>query len=179
MKLHSPVRRSAMSDEKTVHVIVGQYGSVEDASRDLDYILQDRGEHLISTFDGAVVSKDDNGLVRIVRKHETPVRFGAWGGAVVGGVIGLAFPPMLLEMGAASAVVGAVVGHLWKGMSRSEIRELGDALESDTAALIIAVDSDTSDEARSAMGRARSLTECEVAARATDIDRAIAEVAVS
>ena len=168
-----------MAVEKTVHVIIGQYGSIEEASQDLDYILQEREEHLISTFDGAVVAKDDDGQVRIVRKHETPVRFGAWGGAVVGGIIGLAFPPLLLEMGAAGAVVGAVVGHLWKGMSRGDIHELGEALENDTAALIIAVDSGSADAARATMGRAHSLTECKVGARASDIDHAIAEASTS
>lgn len=166
-----------MGEDKTVHVIIGQYGSVEEASLDLDYILQEREEHFISTFDGAVVAKDDDGQVRIVRKHETPLRFGAWQGAVVGGVIGLAFPPLLLEMGATGAVVGAVVGHLWKGMSRSDVHELGEALEKDTAALIIAVDSESADEARSTMGRAHSIVEREVAARASDIDQAIAKAA--
>ena len=167
-----------MGEEQTVHVIIGHYGSIEEASQDLDYILEEREEHLIATFDGAVVAKDDDGQVRIVRKHETPVRFGAWGGAVVGAIIGLAFPPLLIEMGAAGAVVGAVVGHLWKGMSRGDINELGEALDKDTAALIIAVDSGSADVARSTMGRAHSVTECKVAARASDIDKAIAEAAV-
>jgi uncharacterized membrane protein len=166
-----------MADDTTVHVIIGQYGSVEEASQDLDYILQEREEHYIATFDGAVVCKDDDGQVRIVRKHETPVRFGAWSGAVVGAVVGLAFPPLLLEMGAAGAVAGAVVGHLWKGMSRSDVHEMGEALERDSAALIVAVDSGSADAARSCMGRARSITECEVAARASDIDEAIANAA--
>jgi uncharacterized membrane protein len=166
-----------MADDKTVHVIIGHYGSIEEASQDLDYVLQEREEHLISTFDGAVVAKDDEGQVHIVRKHETPVRFGAWGGMVVGAIIGLAFPPLLLELGAAGAVTGAIVGHLWQGMSRSDVHELGEALEKDTAALIIAVDSGSADTAHSMMGRARSITECEVAARAGDIDHAIADAA--
>ena len=167
-----------MGEAETVHVIIGHYGSIEEASQDLDYILDEREEHLISTFDGAVVAKDDDGQVRVVRKHETPVRFGAWSGAVVGGILGLAFPPLLLEMSAAGAIVGAVVGHLWKGMSRGDIHRLGEALESDSAALVIAVDSASADSARSAMGRARAFTECEVAARASDIDKAIAEASV-
>lgn len=166
-----------MAEEHTVVVIIGQYQSADDASQDLDYILQERAEHLISTFDGAVVAKNDEGEVRIVRKHETPVRFGAWSGAVAGAIVGLAFPPLLLEAGAVGAVAGAVVGHLWKGMSRSDICDLGDALEKDCAALIIAVDSGSADAARSTMGRATSITETKVAARASDIDQAIAEAA--
>jgi uncharacterized membrane protein len=91
-----------MGDDKTVHVIVGQYGSIEEASQDLDYILQEREEHFIATFDGAVVAKSEDGQVSIIRKHETPVRFGAWQGAVVGGIIGLAFPPLSARSSATS-----------------------------------------------------------------------------
>jgi len=166
-------------DEKQVTVIIGNYGSVDDASQDLDFILAEREEHLISTFDGAVVSKDEDGHVRIVRKHETPVRFGAWGGMVVGGLIGLLFPPLplMLQAGAVGAAAGSVVGHFWKGMSRTDIKDLGEALERDAAALVIAVDSASADETRSIMGRATGVTMREVGATATQIDHAIAEAA--
>jgi uncharacterized membrane protein len=164
-------------EDKTVTVLIGHYDSVDTASQDLDYVLAEREEHLISTFDGAVVAKDDEGVVRIVRKHETPVRFGAWSGLVVGGLVALAFPPLMLEAGAVGAATGAVIGHLWKGMSRADVKELGDALERDAAALVIAVDSASAAETRSVMGRATSITEKEVAARAADIDEAIASAA--
>jgi hypothetical protein len=62
-------------------------------------------------------------------------------------------------------------------MSRGDIKELGDALERDAAALVIAVDSGSATETRSVMGRAKAITEKEVAARASDIDKAIAEAA--
>ncbi len=166
-----------MPDEKMVTVIIGNYDSVDDASMDLDFILAEREEHLISTFDGAVVAKDESGHVRIVRKHETPARFGAWSGMIVGGLVGILFPPALLEAGAIGAAGGAVVGHFWKGMSRNDVKELGEALERDAAALVIAVDSASADQARSIMGRAKSVTLREVGATAAQIDQAIAEAA--
>lgn len=166
-----------MADESTVSVLVGEYVSAEEASTDLDFILQEREEHFVATFDGAVVDKDSQGNVRIVRKHETPVRYGAWSGLVVGGVVGLLFPPLLVELAAAGSVTGSVVGHLWKGMSRSDVHELGEALERNQAALVIAVDSGSADEAMSAMGRATSITSKTVAARSADINKAIEEAA--
>lgn len=166
-----------MPDDTTVTVLVGQYASAEDASTDLDYILADREEHLVSTFDGAVVEKDESGNVKIVRKHETPVRFGAWSGLVVGGVVGLLFPPLLVEMAAAGTLTGSVVGHFWKGMSRNDVRELGEALEGGNAALVIAVDTNSADTVRGTMGRATSIVSKVVAARSSDINQAIADVA--
>ena len=162
-----------MADDKTLSVIIGQYDTTEDAVEDLGYVLESRDEHLYAFFDGAVVSKDESGNVGIVRKHETPVSMGAWGGLVVGAVVGLVYPPALLELGAVGAATGAIVGHFSRGMSNSDIRELGDSLNEATAALIIAVDSESADTTRSIMGRARSITVKPVTARASDIDAAI------
>ena len=162
-----------VADDKTLSVIIGQYNTVEDAVEDLGYVLEDRDEHLYAVFDGAVVSKDETGHVSIVRKHETPVSMGAWGGLVVGAVIGLVYPPALLELGAVGAAAGAIVGHLSRGMSNADIKELGDSLDAATAALVIAVDSESAGITQSIMGRAQSITVKSVAAKASDIDAAI------
>ena len=162
-----------MADDKTLSVIIGQYDTVEDAVEDLGYVLDNRDEHLYSFFDGAVVSKDENGKVSIVRKHETPVSMGAWGGLVVGAVVGLVYPPALLELGAVGAATGAIVGHFSRGMSSGDIKELGDSLDEAKAALIIAVDEESAAVTQSIMGRARSITVKPVAAKSSDIDAAI------
>ncbi len=46
------------------------YGSVEDAEADYD-------AGIIDTFDAAVIAKTDKGKVKIVTKHEQPLRQGA------------------------------------------------------------------------------------------------------
>jgi hypothetical protein len=75
-------------------------------------------------FDAAVVAKDPDGKVRIVKKHEQPTRHGAavglgWGLAT--GVVAVLFPPVgigIATAGAAGAGIGAVAGHATGGMTR-------------------------------------------------------------
>jgi uncharacterized membrane protein len=169
-------KEPAVSDN-TVSVIIGAYASVEEANTDLDYILEEREEQYASTFDAAIVAKDEDGKVRIDRRYETPISIGAWGGLVVGAFLGLIYPPILLELGAVGAATGAIVGHLWKGMSRGDVKELGESLDESSAALVVAVESSMADRARGHMGRATSITVKEVAARASDIDSAISGTA--
>ena len=38
---------------------------------------------------------------------------------------------------AVGATVGAVGGHLWKGLSRSDVKELGDLIDAGQAALLV------------------------------------------
>jgi uncharacterized membrane protein len=158
-------------------LIIGQYESAEIAGEDLDYILDDREEHLVSLFDAAVVVKGEDGKVRIERKIENAVSMGAWGGLLIGGVLGLVYPPALLEIGAIGAATGAVVGHLSKGMSSADIKLLGETLDATGAALVIAVDASSADRTQSIMGRATAVSATPVEANATDIDAAIEEAA--
>ena len=165
--------------ESTVTVIIGTYPNAEEANTDLEYIIDEREEHFASMFDAAIVSKDDDGKVSIDRRYETPISMGAWGGLVAGAIVGLIYPPILLELGAVGAATGAIAGHLWKGMSRGDVKELGDSLDDSCTALIIAVETTLADSARGRMGRATSITEKCVAARASDIDAAISAAADS
>jgi uncharacterized membrane protein len=52
-----------------------------------------------------VITKDDAGKVH-VNKDEMATRHGAWGGAAVGAVVGILFPPSIIGI----ALVGAAVG---------------------------------------------------------------------
>ena len=38
---------------------------------------------------------------------------------------------------AAGAAAGSLIGHLWGGMSRSDLKEIGETLQASTAALIV------------------------------------------
>ena len=37
----------------------------------------------------------------------------------------------------AGAAVGAVIGHLWRGLSRSDVKELGEVDEGEAALLVV------------------------------------------
>ena len=69
-----------------------------------------------------------NGKVH-VNKDETSTRHGAWGGAAVGAVVGILFPPSLIGSAIVGAGVGGVGGHLWKGMSRADVKEFGELID--------------------------------------------------
>src|SRR5690348_6836158 len=71
----------------TLLVVVGVYGSVDDARADYELVGDLHTEAgLIDAYDAAVIERTDRGKTRIVKKHETPTRVGG----VLGGGMGLA-----------------------------------------------------------------------------------------
>ena len=69
-------------------------------------------EHVVGTYDAAVLTKDEEGNVKIVDKIEKPTQHGGWAGLAVGAAIGLIFPPSILVSGLVGAGAGALIGHL-------------------------------------------------------------------
>ncbi len=47
------------------------------------------------------------------------------------------FPPSILGTALVGAAIGGVSGHLWKGMSRTDVKEFGEAIDAGEAALVI------------------------------------------
>jgi uncharacterized membrane protein len=125
-----------MSKADGVFIFVGTYASEVDARADYDTVKDLHSVGAVGTFDAAVITKDDDGKVH-VNKHETSTRHGAWGGAGVGALVGILFPPSIIGSAIVGAAVGGVSGHLWKGMSRSDVKEFGDAIDAGEAALVV------------------------------------------
>ena len=46
-------------------------------------------------------------------------------------------PPAIIGTAVVGAAVGGVSGHLWRGMSRSDVKELGEIIDDGQAALLI------------------------------------------
>jgi uncharacterized membrane protein len=68
---------------------------------------------------------------------EKPTQLGAWTGLAVGALVGVFFPPYLVWEMAIGAVAGALIGHFWRGLSRSDMKQIGDTLQDSTATLIV------------------------------------------
>jgi uncharacterized membrane protein len=148
----------------TFFAFSGVYANVDDALADYDAVHQLHTEiGLIDAYDAAVIERKADGKVKIVKKHETPTRVGG----VLGGGVGLAtglvivlFPAaaigggLLLATGAGGAVLGAVAGHAAGGMSRSDLKELGEALDKGQAGLVVVAIADTQSKVEAAMKRA-------------------------
>jgi uncharacterized membrane protein len=125
-----------MSKSDGVFIYVGTYASEVDARADYDVVKDLHAMGAVGTYDAAVVTKDDHGKIQ-VDKDETSTRHGAWGGAGAGALVGVLFPPSIIASALVGAAIGGVAGHLWKGMSRADIEEFGDVIDSGEAALVI------------------------------------------
>ena len=121
---------------KPIVVYVATYANLNDAKADYDAVRQLYSAGIIGTYDAAVISKDATGKVKIV-KTEKPTQYGAWTGLAVGVLVGLFFPPYLLWEAAVGAAAGALIVHFWRGLSRSDMKHIGDTLQDSTATLIV------------------------------------------
>ncbi|HEY7483500.1 MAG TPA: DUF1269 domain-containing protein, partial [Streptosporangiaceae bacterium] len=110
-------------------------------------------------------------------KDEMATRHGGWGGAAVGALIGCLFPPAFIAATATGAVVGAVSGHLWRGMSRKDCKELGDIIDDGQAALVIVGESTIEQAVDKAALKAEKQVAKELDVKPRDIDKAIREAA--
>ena len=134
----------AKTDADTLYVAAAAYDRVDDAVADYEAVKELYREVRSShDFDAAVIAKDEGGKVRIVKKHEQPTRHGAavglgWGLAV--GVAAALFPPVgigIATAGGAGAAIGGVAGHASKGMSRGDLKDLGETLDEGQAGLVV------------------------------------------
>ena len=165
----------------TLLVYVGVYDSVADAEADYQLVKDLHTDaDLIDAYDAAVVERREGGKTKIVKKHETPTRVGG----VLGGGVGLAtglvvalFPfaavggGLLAGTAAGGAILGAVAGHAAAGMSRDDLKELGEHLDKGTAGLVVVAVSDMDAKVEAAMKRAAKLEKKELKADAEEIER--------
>ena len=119
-----------------VFVFIGTYSSIEPAEADYEVVRELRELHAIGTYDAAIVSKATGGKVRVTRV-EMAARHAGWGGAAAGALVGLLFPPAILGTALVGVAIGAAGGHLWKGMSRSDVKDLGEHIDAGDVALIV------------------------------------------
>jgi uncharacterized membrane protein len=165
----------------TLLAYVGVYDSVGDAEADYQAVKELHTEAgLIDAYDAAVIERRDNGKTKIVKKHETPTRVGG----VLGGGVGLAtglvvalFPfaavggGLLAGTTAGGAILGAVAGHAAAGMSRHDLKELGEHLDAGQAGLVVVAVSDMGAKVERAMKRAAKLQEKQLKADTDELER--------
>src|SRR5262252_3015596 len=165
----------------TFIAFVGIYNNPADADADYELVKDlHTKEGLIDSYDAAVIERRADGKVRITKKHETPTRVGG----VLGGGVGLAtglvvalFPfaaiggGLLLATTAGGAVLGAVAGHAAAGMSRHDLKELGEHLDAGQAGLVVVGVSDMEAKIKSAMKKAKKVEEKQLKADQKEIEK--------
>jgi uncharacterized membrane protein len=165
----------------TFVVYVGVYPSVEYAEADYQLVKDLHNKAgMMDAYDAAVIEKRENGKVHITKKHETPTRVGG----VLGGGIGLAtglvvalFPfaaiggGLLAATTAGGAVLGAVAGHAAAGMSRSDLKELGEYLDEGQAGLVVVGVAEMEDDIKRSMEKADKVETKEIKADTAEIEQ--------
>ncbi|MFF5085366.1 DUF1269 domain-containing protein [Actinoplanes sp. NPDC000266] len=165
----------------TFMVYVGVYPSVAQAEADYDVVKElHRKADLIDAYDAAVIERRADGKSKIVKRHETPTRVGG----VLGGGVGLAtglvvalFPFAALGGGllaattGGGAVLGALAGHAAAGLSRSDLKELGEHLDEGQAGLVVVAVSDMGAKVERALKNAAKVESRQLRADTAEIEQ--------
>jgi len=173
-----------MADPDLVMVLAASYDSVSDAEVDYEAIkalYYDRGAS--HDFDAAVIERDDEGKVRVVKKHEQPTRHGAakgmkWGLAI--GVASAILPGIGLVGGLVAGAVGgagigAVKGHMEGGMDNDDLKQLGQVLEQGKAGLIAVYATNVADQVAASIKADNRFISKAIDAQADELARQIKE----
>ena len=165
----------------TFVVLAGVYPDLESAEADYDLVKELHAKHgLLDAYDAAVIHRREDGKVKLTRKHETPTRVGG----VLGGGAGLAtglvvalFPfaavggGLLAATSAGGAILGAVAGHAAAGMSRDDLKVLGESLDNGEAGLVVVGAMDMEARIEEAMRRSEKLQKKQLKADAEALER--------
>jgi len=160
--------------DNPVFLYVATYGTIDDAEADFEAVLDLHAVGAIGTFDAAVIEKSDDGKVH-VHKTEKPTQHGAWTGIGVGALVGILFPPSIIGAAAVGGVAGGVTGHLWKGMSRGDLKDLGEMLDEGQGAIIVIGESKVEEQLQKAITRANKAIEKQLDADAAELKKEIEE----
>ena len=165
----------------TFMVYAGVYSNVEDAKADYQAVHDLHSKDgLIDAYDAAVIERKADGKVKIVKKHETPTRVGGWAGAGLGLATGLVialFPAaaigggLLAATSGTGAALGAMAGHAAAGMSRKDLKELGEQLDAGQAGLVVVGVSDMGAKIEATMTKADKVMEKQLEADTDEIKK--------
>ena len=161
-----------MADTDSTFIFIATYPDEATAQDDYQVVKGLHARGLVGSYDAAVITKDADGKVH-ENKDETATRHGAWWGAAAGAAIGVIFPPAVLGAAAVGAAAGAVTGHLARGMSRSQAKQLGDFIDPGQAGLIVVGESKVKDAVQKAVTRAVNETAEDLDVDPKDIDKAL------
>lgn len=164
-----------MSKPNSTFLFIGTYPNEAQARDDYQVVKDLHSVGAVGTYDAGLVTKH-NGNVHL-NKDEMATRHGGWGGAAVGAVVGLLFPPSIIGAAALGGAVGGVSGHLWRGMSRREVKELGDLIDDGQAALVVVGESKIQEAFDKAALHAAKQVEKELDVNPKDIDKVVQQAA--
>ena len=127
------------------HLVAIAYDTPQTAEEVRAKLVSLQAEHVIQLDDALVVTRDEEGKIKL-RQAVSTTGAGATGGALWGGLIGLLFLAPLLGaiVGGAAGAAGGALSDI--GVDDNFARNLGDRLEPGKAALLVLVRESTPDK---------------------------------
>ena len=138
-----------MSD-RPVFLYAAVYDEIADAEADYEAVFDLHAAGAIGTFDSAVIRKEEDGKVRVT-KTEKPTQHGAWTGPVwsAGRAHLPARDPRQRDRRRRRRRPHRAPA---KGISRGDLKELGEELEAGSAAVIVLGESKIEEQLEKALG---------------------------
>jgi uncharacterized membrane protein len=127
-----------MSETKQqLHVLMAVFTREDQATEAFERVRSWQKDHLIDLNDIAIVSRGADSKVSVLDAADPGAGRGAKVGLLVGGVVGLIFPPSIIAGAAVGAAAGSVYGHFRdKGLKNEKLRQEGERLEPGQSAVI-------------------------------------------
>jgi uncharacterized membrane protein len=128
--------------DNPISVIAAFYANETAADDMLTKLKQMDKDGTIDILDAAVMVKEADGRkVKVKETAELTPKKGAVRGAVVGGILGIVFPPSILAMGAIGAAAGAAWGHFRdQGFDNNLLKEIGENLPPGGSVIVAVVE---------------------------------------
>lgn len=132
------------SKDKNMFLFVGAYQNEDMANEDFEALKELRAAGFVGSYEVGIVSKDKDGKLDI-KRHTTNTGKGTGWGLAVGALVGAIFPPTILAGGLVGAGAGALVGHQFNDISKDDLKEIGEYIENNEAALVVIGESKVED----------------------------------
>jgi uncharacterized membrane protein len=124
-----------------VELVVAAFTDEQGAERALEDLKRAKKEKLIGIRDAAVITRDANNKIHIKETGDMRGAKGAGIGAIVGGAVGLIFPPAILASAAGGAVIGGLGAKLHDaGFPDERLKEIGNTLKPGTSAIVAVIE---------------------------------------
>ncbi len=131
-----------MSNE--VQLLAAVYPDKEKAKVTFNMLKEMHKAANITLVDAALISKNDEGKIKIEETAELTVAKGARRGAIITGVLAVIYPPSLLVSLVAGGAIGALAGRIRDtGIKNPKLKEIADQITPGNSAVVVLVDDDS------------------------------------
>ncbi len=130
------------------------YGDLTRAETDWQALETAAQAGTVNIADAALVENQQGQAVVVQRQS-----YHGWGkGAVVGAVVGILFPPSIIAAAAVGAGGGAAIAGMTRALGRSQVKELGETLDSGGTAIIVVCPTQSTNAVSNTLTGARTIT---------------------